>query len=147
MGKLFYNKGLDASYLTKLPPKQCLHVLRLAILQTVASEKENGCLTSMTKSNWKTFRRDLNDYCGGASQTTSALSSSKLPYSYIQLVNWATHAIMLYVLSTFFMMYARQWHEANICLPWAGKCFQDKEATEVAKNAIFWIDFCVNNLL
>ncbi|KAL7547240.1 hypothetical protein ACHAWF_012092, partial [Thalassiosira exigua] len=83
---LFHRKDLDGAYLTKITPKQCLHVLRLAILQSVASErKENGCLSLMTHSDWKTFRRDLNDYSGGASQTISALSSSKLPYAYFQV--------------------------------------------------------------
>jgi len=83
----FEKRGLDGQYLLSLPPKQVLHVLRLGILQTIVKERKNmnGCLASMTNEDFMQLRRELNDYCGGASSTSSSSSSSKLPYCYFQL--------------------------------------------------------------
>lgn len=83
----FDKRGLDGQYLLSLAPKQVLHVLRLGILQTIVKERKNmnGCLASMTNEDFMQLRRELNDYCGGASSTSSSSSSSKLPYCYFQL--------------------------------------------------------------
>jgi hypothetical protein len=81
----FEERGLDSQYLLKLPPKQTLHVLRLAVLQTIVKERryEEGCLVSMTDEDFAVLRGDLNDYCGGASSTGT--TSSKLPFCYFQI--------------------------------------------------------------
>ena len=83
----FDKLGLDGQYLLSLAPKQVLHVLRLGILQTIVKERKNmnGCLASMTNEDFMQLRRELNDYCGGASSTSSSSTSSKLPYCYFQL--------------------------------------------------------------
>ena len=83
----FDKRGLDGQHLLSLPPKQVLHVLRHAILQTIVKERKNmdGCLAGMTNEDFMQLRRELNDYSGGASSTSSSSSSSKLPYCYFQL--------------------------------------------------------------
>jgi hypothetical protein len=94
----FEKRGLDGQYLLSLAPKQVLHVLRLGILQTIVKERKNmnGCLSSMTNEDFMQLRRELNDYCGGASSTSSSSSSSKLPYCYFQLGKRVYHYTMCF---------------------------------------------------
>ena len=83
----FDKRGLNGQYLLSLAPKQVIHVLRLGILQTIVKERKNmnGCFSIMDYCDFMQLRRELNDYCAGASSTSSSSSSRNLPYCYFQL--------------------------------------------------------------
>jgi hypothetical protein len=83
----FEERNLDGEFLLSFnAPKQVLHILRLAILQLMKKERnkdDGGCLKLMSDQDWQVLRTQLNNYCGGASQTSSSVTSSKLPYPYV----------------------------------------------------------------
>jgi hypothetical protein len=115
----FEERNLDGEFLLSFnAPKQVLHILRLAILQLMKKERnkdDGGCLKSMSDQDWQVLRTQLNNYCGGASQTSSSVTSSKLPYPYVQFVNWSTHAIVLFHIFMVYKEEAEEWNAAGIC--------------------------------
>jgi len=138
--EVFRKRGLNHHLLTSLPPKQALHVVRLAILQTISEERKDGCLLDITTEDFVDLRSRLNDYCGGASQVSSSITSSKLPYSYVNLVNWAVKTLTFFYTATFYSLSAEDWYMKDVCLPM--KCDEnDREAT-----AGMWVTFLWFNI-
>jgi len=120
---MFKDRGLDGEYLTKLPPKQAMHVLRLAILQEINDEryKRNdeshggSCLHRITPEDFIELRKQMNAYSGWASSTSSSVSSSKLPYCYVEFINVATHALGFFSMYQFVHEEAAIWSDKGIC--------------------------------
>ena len=96
--EVFESRNFDGEYFMSLPPKQALHVLRLAVLQAIEHERANGCLKKMTEEKHVALLSHLNDYCGGVSSVSSSVSSSKLPFAYVHLVNWGVKILMAFLL-------------------------------------------------
>lgn len=115
----FDERGLNGELLSALPPKQVLHVLRLAMLQTISRERatDDGCLHSMSDGDFKQLRKLLNDYCGGASSTSSSTTSSKLPYSYVNLINWAVKTLAFFYIVTFYCVTGEAWDPSHGAVP------------------------------
>ena len=119
--KLFEERGLNGYHLSQIAPKQVLHILRLAIVQAVKDERDKansvdgGCFKRMSDQDWQALRTQLNDYCGGASQTCSCVSSSKLPYPYVEFVNWAVHTIAIFQTLAFYTEKADAWTKNPTC--------------------------------
>mmetsp|Transcript_4622 Transcript_4622/g.10283 ORF Transcript_4622/g.10283 Transcript_4622/m.10283 type:complete len:378 (-) Transcript_4622:3008-4141(-) len=111
---LFEDRGLDAEYMLSLSPRQCVHVLRWAILQSIRNEKNEGCFQAMSPNDWSTVRNSLQKYCEKAFETQTALESSKLPFAYFQLVNWATHCIAFFLMATFYSDYSYHWYTSDV---------------------------------
>ena len=137
--ELFEERGLDGTYLSQIAPKQVLHILRLAILQAVKEERlkstsnsedhdGGGCFEHMSDMDWQVLRTQLNDYCGGASQTCSCVSSSKLPYPYVEFVNWAVHTISIFQTLAFYTEKAEGWAKSPTC--WTNKMWVGMECNE-----------------
>ena len=146
--KVFLDRNLDCEHLSSLPPKQALHILRLAILQSVKKERDkgrDGCLAYMNDRDFAFFRRDLNDYCGGASQVISSPSSSKLPYSYTSLLNWAVKSIGLLMQISFYLVAAGEWDIQNLCVAWATNCEPGKNGF-IRPPPITWMHFLFLNI-
>lgn len=117
--ELFDRHNLDGKYLLNTyPPKQIMHTLRLAILQEIQKERHDAassCLHYMSNEDFIELRKQLNDYCGWASSTSSSVSSSKLPYGYVQFINWSTHAVLLMCVYQMFQEQGYRWSKAGIC--------------------------------
>ena len=125
-----------------LPPKQALHILRLAILQTIECERAKGCLAKLTNEQHVALLTHLNDYCGGASSVSSSVSSSKLPFAYVHLVNWGTKILTAFYLVTFNCLAAEDWDRNSVCMPW-GAC----KGTESTPTSGTWVFFVWVNLM
>ena len=118
--ELFDRHNLDGTYLLNTyPPKQIMHTLRLAILQEIQKERHtaaSSCLHYMSNEDFIELRKQLNDYCGWASSTSSSVSSSKLPYGYVQFINLSTHAVLLMSVYQMFQEQGYRWSEAGVSL-------------------------------
>jgi len=122
---MFEDRGLDGEYLIKLPPKQALRVLKSAILHEINDEryKRNdeshggSCLHRITQDDFIDLRKQLNEYSGWASSTSSSVSSSKLPYCYVEFINVVTHAILFFSVYQYFQEEAAVLSDVGICFP------------------------------
>ena len=122
---LFERHQLDGTYLLHTyPPKQILHTLRLAILQEIQKERQqtaaaasssSSCLQSMCNEDFIELRKQLNDYSGWSSSTSSSVSSSKLPFGYVHFINWSTHAILFMIVFQMFQEQGSIWCKSDIC--------------------------------
>lgn len=136
--QVFAQRGLNSDHLAHLPPKQALHVLRLAILQTISEERTGGCLSNMTAEDFVELRSRLNDYCGGASQVSASMSSNKLPFAYVNLVNCAVKVLTFFYTVTFYAVAAEDWEKMHVCIPiWEGSC----EDGDLNANYGMWATF------
>ena len=140
--EVFESRNLNSDFFMSLPPKQVLHVLRLAVLQAIERERANGCLTKLTDDQHVALLSHLNDYCGGASSTSSGVSSSKLPFAYVHLVNWGVKIITAFYVVTFNCIVAEDWNVESICMPW-DIC----KVTDVVPTASTWMFFVWRNLM
>ncbi|EJK59223.1 hypothetical protein THAOC_20589 [Thalassiosira oceanica] len=116
--EVFESRKFDGDYFVSLPPKQALHVLRLAVLQAIECERAKGCLAKLTNEQHVALVSYLNDYCGGASSVSSSVSSSKLPFAYVHLVNWGVKILTAFYLVTFECLAAEDWDTTSVCMPW-----------------------------
>ena len=140
--EVFESRNFDGEYFMSLPPKQALHVLRLAVLQAIEHERANGCLTKLTEEKHVALLSHLNDYCGGASSVSSSVSSSKLPFAYVHLVNWGVKILMAFYIVTFNCLAAEDWDIERVCLPW-----EECKVTDTIPATSTWIFFVWRNLM
>ena len=134
--EVFESRKFDGDYFVSLPPKQALHVLRLAVLQTIECERAKGCLANLTNEQHVALLSYLNDYCGRACSVSSSVSSSKLPFAYVHLVNWGVKILTAFYLVTFECLAAEDWDTTPVCMPWE-KC----KVTESNPTPSTWMFF------
>jgi hypothetical protein len=100
MTDLFEKRGYDHGTLLSVHKKQTITLLWQGILQTLKKEQEqgqDGCLKELDSFRWEGLRHDLCPFLGGAMSVISCVSSSKIPFAYLQLLNWGTKmALTLY---------------------------------------------------
>ena len=116
--------------------------MRLAVLQAIEHERANGCLTKLTEEKHVALLSHLNDYCGGASSVSSSVSSSKLPFAYVHLVNWGVKILTAFYLVTFNCLAAEDWDMKSVCLPW-----ENCKVTESLPTPNTWMFFIWFNLM
>jgi len=135
--EVFESRKFDGDYFVSLPPKQALHVLRLAVLQAIECERAKGCLAKLTNEQHVALLSYLNDYCGGASSVSSSVSSSKLPFAYVHLVNWGVKILTAFYLVTFECLAAEDWDTTSVCMPW--EICKLRESNPTASTWMFFI--------
>ncbi|EJK44491.1 hypothetical protein THAOC_36962 [Thalassiosira oceanica] len=135
--EVFESRKFDGDYFVSLPPKQALHVLRLAVLQAIECERAKGCLAKLTNEQHVALLSYLNDYCGGASSVSSSVTSSKLPFAYVHLVNWGVKILTAFYLVTFECLAAEDWDTTSVCMPW--EICKLRESNPTASTWMFFI--------
>ena len=96
----------------------------------------------MTEEKHVALLSHLNDYCGGVSSVSSSVSSSKLPFAYVHLVNWGVKILTAFYLVTFNCLAAEDWDMKSVCLPW-----ENCKVTESLPTPNTWMFFIWFNLM
>jgi hypothetical protein len=95
----------------------------------------------MSDNDWVAIREQLNEYCAGASTTSSSISSSKLPYSYVQLVNWGTNMFIFFQVIAFYQTKAYFFSASDVYLD-----FISDEPMNLSEAVLHLFHFIIFNL-